>query len=199
MEHLCERLSYEDAMQQLRDYFRQHGEAVDYKKGERLECESEPTRWYTLVESGCFKYVVYSPGYKRDCIINFSFAGDFAGDYPNVLYNNSVSQYTIEAVIPCRVLRVSSEHLKQFFHQSSETMNLRTTVTNCLVKKAQLDFISLHYKPHERYELLFQRCPAIVRGLPQSVIASYLGITPKKLSTFRSEVESGNSPPHSLA
>ena len=42
----------------LHDFIRQHGEAVDYRRGERLETEGEPARWLAFVERGQFKYVV---------------------------------------------------------------------------------------------------------------------------------------------
>lgn len=189
---------YDNALQQLHDFFRQHGEVVDYQKGEKLECEGEQTQWLAFVEKGCFKYMVHSYGNRRDRVLEFSLEGELAGDFPRMLHG-SPSQVTIEAVMPCRVLRVNGEQLLRFFNQSLQTKELRNTITDYFIILAQEDVIGIYYTPRERYELLFQRCPAIVSGIPQSVISSYLGITPKKLSTFRDEVETDNYPPHSLA
>ena len=41
----------------LYEFIRQHGEAVDYRRGKRLETEGEPARWWAFVERGQFKYV----------------------------------------------------------------------------------------------------------------------------------------------
>ena len=188
---------YDNALQQLHDFFRQHGEVVDYQKGEKFECEGEQTQWLAFVEKGCFKHMVHSYGNRRDRVLELSLEGEFTGDFPGMLHG-SPSQVTIEAVMPCRVLRVNGEPLLRFFNQSLQIKELRNTITDYFIILAQEDVIGFYYTPCERYELLFQRCPAIVGGIPQSVISSYLGITPKKLSTFRDEVENDNYPSHSL-
>ena len=43
----------------LREFCEREGEAVSYRKGDQLEREGDPARWFAFVESGCFKYVTY--------------------------------------------------------------------------------------------------------------------------------------------
>lgn len=42
--------------------------------------------------------------------------------------------------------------------------------------------------PHERYNLLMQRCPGIVEHLNLQDIASFLNVTPKTISKIRKEI-----------
>ena len=44
-------------LQTLREFCEREGEKVTFSKGDRLEREGEPARWFAYVERGCFKYV----------------------------------------------------------------------------------------------------------------------------------------------
>ena len=54
----------------LREFCEREGKMVEYRKGEQLEREGDPARWFGFVTEGCFKYVThgisddreYSPG-----------------------------------------------------------------------------------------------------------------------------------------
>ncbi|MBQ9603074.1 MAG: cyclic nucleotide-binding domain-containing protein [Paludibacteraceae bacterium] len=88
-------------LQVLRDFCEREGEAVTYRKGDQLEREGDPARWFAFVTDGGFKYVNHSSD-DKEYITWFSFKGEFAGDYPACLYGRP-SQTTIEAMMPSRV------------------------------------------------------------------------------------------------
>ena len=151
----------------LREFCEREGKEVTYRKGDQLEREGDPARWFGFVTEGCFKYVTYGiggrlrvddhrSGIDREHITWFSFEGEIVADYPNCLDGHS-SQTTIEAMVPTRILRVSGEQL------------IRATA-------------------RERYELLLQRCPGIVEHLALQDLASFLCITPNYLSTIRKSI-----------
>ena len=104
-------------LETLREFCKREGEAVTYRKGEQLEREGDPARWFAYVESGGFKYITRGISDERDHLIWFSFEGEFVADYPCVL-SGQTSQATIEAMMPCRVWRVSGEELLEFFRRS---------------------------------------------------------------------------------
>ena len=181
-------------------------------KGDQLEREGDPARWFGFVTEGCFKYVTYGisddkapikrepssslgmaereearPKVKEH-ITWFSFEGEFAGDYPNCL-DGRPSQTTIKAMVPSRVLRVSGEQLMDFFRQDAEKMELRSVIAEHLLSQARACYIDLHRATaRERYELLLQRCPGIVEHLDLQDLASFLCITPNYLSTIRKSI-----------
>ena len=43
----------------LREFIEREGEAVAYRRGDQLEREGDPTRWFAFVTEGCFKYITY--------------------------------------------------------------------------------------------------------------------------------------------
>ena len=46
-------------LKELREFCEREGEEVTYRKGDQLEREGDPTRWFGFVTEGCFKYVTY--------------------------------------------------------------------------------------------------------------------------------------------
>ena len=178
-------------LETLREFCKQEGEAVVYRKGDQLEREGDPARWLAFVESGCFKYVNHGISDDREHITWFSFEGEFVVDYPTFLYGR-LSQTTIVAMMPSRVLRVTGEQMKQFFSQSIETMELRAVIAEHILFQFRSRYLDLHCTTaRERYDLLMQRCPGIVEHLDLQDIASFLNVTPKTISKIRKEITFG--------
>jgi len=174
-------------LQVLREFCEREGEAVTYRKGDQLEREGDPARWFAFVESGCFKYVNHSSD-DREHITWFSFEGEFVVDYPTFLYGRP-SQTTIEAMMPSRVIRVTGQQLEQYFDQSKDTMKLRAIIAEHILFQFRSRYLDLHCATaHERYERLLQRCPGIVQHLPLNAISSFLCITPQMLSKIRKDI-----------
>jgi len=178
-------------LETLREYCNREGEAVIYRKGEQLEREGDPARWFAYVESGCFKYVTQGISDGRDHLTWFSFEGEFVADYPCVL-SGQPSLATIEAMMPCRVWRVSGEELLGFYRQSIKNMELRAIIGEHMLNQFKAHYQDFHRAtPHERYNLLMQRCPGIVEHLDLQDIASFLNVTPKTISKIRKEITFG--------
>ena len=176
----------------LYDFCKQYGETVVYQKGEQMELEGEQPKWFAFVQKGYFKYTVRGISNGSDHIAWFSFEDEVVGDYPNLLYGKS-SQFTIEAVVPCTVVRISSEQLYRFFNMNSENMMLHVLMSNHILCQFQARYLDFHRAtPKERYELLIQRCPGITKDLTIQEIASFLNITPNYLSTIRKEITFSN-------
>lgn len=175
-------------LQVLREFCEQEGEAVFYRKGDQMEREGDPSRWFGFVTEGCFKYVTHEISSDREHITWFSFEGEYVGDYPSCL-NGSPAQTTIEAMLPSRVLRVTGEQLMALFRQHMDTMELRSIIAEHLLRQARRSYLDMHRSTaHERYELLLRRCPGIVEHLSLNVISSFLNITPQMLSKIRKSI-----------
>ena len=175
-------------LETLREFCKREGEAVIYRKGDQLEREGDPARWFAYVESGSFKYVTHGLSDDREHITWFSFEGEFVVDYPTYLYGRP-AQTTIVAMMPSRVLRVTGEQMKQYFNQSIETMELRAIIAEHILFQFRSRYLDLHCTTaRERYDLLMQRCPGIVKHLDLQDIASFLNVTPQMLSRIRKEI-----------
>ena len=172
----------------LREFCRKEGKVVDYRKGDQMEREGDPSRWFGYVTDGCFKYVTHGISDDREHITWFSFEGEFVTYYPNCL-DGRPAQTTIKAMMPSRMLRVSGEQLVKRFSQDKKSMDLRCLIAEHLLSQARARYTDLHRAtPLERYELLLRRCPGIARHLPLNAIASFLCVTPQQLSRIRKAV-----------
>ncbi len=175
-------------LETLRVFCKREGEAVIYRKGDQLEREGDPARWLAFVTEGCFKYVTHSLCDEREHITWFSFEGEFVVDYPTFLYARP-AQTTIVAMMPSRVIRVTGQQLEQFFDQSKETMKLRAIIGEHLLSQFRSRYLDLHCSTaRERYDLLMQRCPGIVRLLDLQDIASFLNVHPNTISKIRRDI-----------
>ncbi len=175
-------------LQVLREFCEREGEAMSYRKGDQMEREGDPSRWFGFVAEGCFKYVTHEISSDREHITWFSFEGEYVGDYPSCL-NGSPAQTTIEAMLPSRVLRVTGEQMLKLFRQNTDTMELRSIIAEHLLSQARRSYLELHRSSaRERYELLLHRCPGIVEHLSLNAISSFLSITPQMLSKIRKNI-----------
>ena len=188
MEHKFRKSDNGIDLQALLDFCKKEGKMVEYRKGEQLEREGDPARWFGFVESGCFKYITRGISDERDHLTWFSFEGEFVADYPCVL-SGQTSQATIEAMMPCRVWRVSGEELHGFFRRSIKNMELRAAIGEHMLNQFKARYQDFHRAtPHERYIQLLRRCPGIVEHLPLNAIASFLNVTPQMLSRIRKDL-----------
>lgn len=175
-------------LQMLRAFCEREGESVFYRKGDQLEREGDPARWFGYVTEGCFKYVTHGISDDKEHITWFSFEGEYVGDYPRPLYGRPAKS-TIEAMMPSRVLRVSGDQLMQFFSQGIETMELRSVIGEHVLCQFHERYLDLHRATaRERYEMLLRRCPGIVHHLALQDLASFLCVTPNYLSTIRKTI-----------
>ena len=176
----------------LREFCEREGKEVTYRKGDQMEREGDPARWFGFVTEGCFKYVTYGISDDREHITWFSFEGEIVADYPTFLYGRS-SQATIEAMVPSRVLRVTGQQLEQFFNQNMETMKLRAMIGEHILSQFRSRYLDLHCStPRERYEMLLQRCPGIMEFLDLQDIASFLNVHPNTVSKIRRDITFGD-------
>ena len=179
-------------LQVLREFCEHEGKMVEYRKGDQLEREGDPARWFAFVIEGCFKYVKYAMSDDKAHITWFSFDGEFVCDYPTFLYDRP-SQATIETMVPSRVLRVTGQQLEQFFNQNMETMKLRAMIGEHILSQFRSRYLELHCTtPRERYEMLLQRCPGIMKFLDLQDIASFLNVHPNTVSKIRRDITFGD-------
>ena len=178
----------------LREFCKREGEVVTYSKGDQLEREGDPTRWFAFIEHGCFKYLTYGISDDKEHVVWFSFKDEFVGDYPACL-SGLPAQITIKATMPSRVIRVTGKQLNQFFGQNIETMELRSLIAEHMTGQFRLHYQNLYCAtPRERYELLLHRCPDIIQNVALQDIASYLNITPTYLGKLRKEIHIPSAP-----
>lgn len=174
--------------QKLRDFCKREGKKVRYHKGEQIEQEGYPAKWFAFVEKGYFKYVKRDAIDDKEHIFWFSSEGDFLADYPACLYGQPALT-TIEAMSSSHVYRVSREQLMMFFRQDMESMELRSVIGEYMLHQLTERYLSFYFSTSlKRYQLLQERYPDILKRTSIKDIASLFNITPKTISLIRHEI-----------
>lgn len=188
-------------MEQLIAYVEQFGQLTVAQKSLVLAGVEEQTipKGNYFVESGkiCASIGFVYDGIFRSCYYNkqgdsftryFIYEGRFVGDINGFLDRTPSSEY-IEAITDAKLWVISREYFALLESQipawaqllarlnSSILENKMRAVSNMLTQDAQT-----------RYLNFLEHYPGLANRVPQSMLASYLGITPSSLSRIRKNI-----------
>lgn len=148
--------------------------------------ENDVCRHLTFVVSGCFKlYGVDKKGNEHN--LQFAAENDWISDISS-LHREKPSQLYIEAVESSVILQIYKEdlyYLYQHFHVFDR--NLRVMMEDKYIELQNRVLQTISSTALERYETFLEQYPTLSNRLPNTQIASYLGITPEFLSKIRRE------------
>ena len=151
--------------------------------------ENDICKHYTFVAEGCFrKFQVDKKGVEH----NLQFAA--GNDRPaarwimeiDSFYTEKPSRVYIEAIEPSVILQISKPDLLHLFrHNPKFDRNFRVIVENRFVELENRVLQAISSTAEERYVTFLDQYPNLSQRLPNTQIASYLGITPEFLSKIR--------------
>jgi len=149
--------------------------------------EGDVCRYYTFVISGCFKmYGVDKNG--TDHIIQFASENEWIAEMGS-FYSNKASRLYIEAMEPSVVLQI--EKLDLFYLYSNFPKfdrNFRVINENKVIDLENRILQNISSTAEERYQSFLEQYPQLANRVPNTQIASYLGITPEFLSKIRNNI-----------
>lgn len=157
------------------------------KRKQLILQEGFPCKHYTFVVEGCFKmYGIDKKGNQHN--IQFAAENDWIVDIGS-FHSNSPSKLFIEAMEPSLVLQIEQFDLYSLYESLPKVNRiLRVIIENKFVELQNRVLQSISSTAQERYLSFLQQYPQLANRLPNTQIASYLGITPEFLSTIRSEL-----------
>lgn len=164
----------------------------DYKRKALLLNEGDICNHYTFVISGCFKmYAVDEKGKEHN--LQFATENNWIMDFQS-FYERKPSKLYIEAVEPCEVLQISNEDLLYLYtHYHKFDRNFRIIIERKYIQLQNRILETISVPAEERYENFIKQYPDLIQRLPNTQIASYLGITPEFLSKIRKQIISKSS------
>lgn len=139
---------------------------------------------FTFVVSGCLKmYAVDKNGKEHN--IEFSAENDWIIDLSS-FYSEKPSQLYIEAIEPTIVLQIKHDDLLNLYiNYHKFDRNFRIIIEKKYIELQNRVLQNISSTAEERYEFFLKQYPNLSNRLPNTQIASYLGITPEFLSTIR--------------
>lgn len=144
--------------------------------------EGDISRKIYVIDKGCVRNWFNHNG--KEISFQFFFEGDVVYS-PESFRKSIASQFTIETVEPVSLRWLSQKDMALV---REDLLLYNEMIERAADKQAEFMrhfFSYLKNTPQERYELLLQQHPEIIKRVPLQYIASYLGITPVSLSRIR--------------
>ncbi|MCO5247807.1 MAG: Crp/Fnr family transcriptional regulator [Chitinophagales bacterium] len=156
-------------------------------KGDFLLRTDERCKHSFFVEIGLLKqYIIDSKG--KEHIIQFAPEDWIVSDRESIFYDQP-STYFIQAVEDTFVSTISQEEIDRLSLSSPEFMKFNNRLLNNHIRQLQKRIIQLlGASAEERYLDFIKVYPDLTQRIPQTLIASFLGITPESLSRVRKEL-----------
>ncbi|MDI9875079.1 Crp/Fnr family transcriptional regulator [Flectobacillus rivi] len=163
---------------------------VSHKKVKRRHTilqEGMVCKHYSFVVGGCFRmYGIDDKGYEHN--IQFAAEGDWISDIGS-FHSGKTSQLYIEAIEPSEVIQIEQQDL-YFLYNHIPKLNriFKVIMENKFVELQNRVLQTFSSTAEQRYLSFLEQYPNLSSRLPNTQIASYLGITPEFLSKIRKDI-----------
>jgi CRP-like cAMP-binding protein len=157
------------------------------KRRQMILQEGFVCKHYSFVVKGCFRmYGADAKGAEHN--IQFAAENDWIADIGS-FHSEKPSKLFIEAIEPSVILQIEKQDL-YFLYLSIPKLDriFKVIVENKFVELQNHVLQNISSTAQERYLSFLQQYPQLALRLPNTQIASYLGITPEFLSKVRSEL-----------
>lgn len=144
-------------------------------------------RHYTFMVKGCLKmYSIDPKGTEHN--IQFAAENDWITDIDS-FYTQKPSRLFIEAVEPSEIIQIEQENLYFLFTEIPKLNRIfKVIIEHKYVELQNRVLQSISSTAQQRYLYFLEQYPHLSSRLPNTQIASYLGITPEFLSKIRREL-----------
>lgn len=187
-------MSIDKLKQHFDNYFALDAEELDalkmrfterkIKRRQFILQQGDVCRHFAFVVSGCLKmFAVDKNGKEHN--LQFITENDWATDLSS-FYSEMPSQLYIEAIEPTIVLQVKHDDVLYLYtHYHKFDHNFRVIIEQKYIDLQDRVLQNISSSAEERYEYFLKQYPDLSNRLPNTQIASYLGITPEFLSAVR--------------
>lgn len=142
---------------------------------------------YSLVERGCLRmYGIDDKGVEHN--IQFAAEGDWIADIGS-FHSKKPSRLFIEAIEPAEIYQIEQQDLYFLYINIPKLDRIfKVIVENKFVELQNRVLQNLSSTAEQRYIGFLEQYPKLASRLPNTQIASYLGITPEFLSKIRKDL-----------
>lgn len=157
------------------------------KRKKKLLAAGEVCRDFYFVSSGCFRmYGVDDKGFEHN--IQFAAENDWIADISS-FYSQKPSQLHIEALESAEVFRINRQDLTGLFLTVPRLNRIfKVMIEHKYIELQNRVLQNFSSTAEQRYVAFLEQYPHLKNRLPNTQIASYLGITPEFLSKIRRDL-----------
>lgn len=157
-----------------------------YRKRQFILQEGDVCNVFNFVVSGCLRmYKIDESGTIH--IIQFAIENWWMSDMGS-FYSMKPSEMNIEAIEDTTVLQIKHDDLLDLYVKAQKFDRIfRVLIEKSLIGMQQRLLQNISSDARSRYESFLKQYPDLTNRIPNTYIASYLGITPEFLSKIRNE------------
>ncbi|MBJ7881839.1 Crp/Fnr family transcriptional regulator [Gelidibacter salicanalis] len=161
------------------------------KKDEFLLRENEHSKHTFFIEKGLLRqYSIDSKG--KEHTISFAPENWFVSDRESIYFDQS-SAYNIQALENSEIVMIDENFIKELSDKIPSFTNFNNKLLHNHIRHLQNRIhLLLSASAEERYLEFVKMYPDILLRVPQTMVASYLGMTPESLSRVRKELAQKN-------
>jgi CRP/FNR family transcriptional regulator len=162
------------------------------RKKQYLLQEGDVWKYDAFISSGCLRtYSIDEKGNEH--IIGFSIENWWTGDRESIL-SGEPSRFNIDAIEDSELVLFTHSNFELLCHEIPEFNHMVNTILQRSFVAAQNRIqAALSYTAEEKYLNFVKKYPGFAMRIPQSMIASYLGMTPETLSRIRTQTARNNT------
>lgn len=157
------------------------------KRKQQILQEGQICKYYSFVLKGCFKmYAVDDKGNQHN--LQFAAENDWIMDIGS-FHSGKASKLFIEALEPAEILQIEQQDL-YFLYNNIPKLNIifKVIIENKFIELQNRVLQNISSTGQQRYLNFLEQYPKLAQRIPNTQIASYLGITPEFLSKIRKEL-----------
>ena len=142
---------------------------------------------YNFVVEGCFKmYAIDEKGNQHN--LQFAAENDWITDIGS-FHSEKPSKLFIEAIEPSVILQIEQQDL-YFLYQNITKLNIifKVIIEHKFIELQNRVLQNISSTAQQRYLIFLEQYPHLAQRIPNTQIASYLGITPEFLSKIRKDL-----------
>ncbi len=161
------------------------------KRRQMILQEGFTCKHYTFVVQGCFKmYGLDGKGAEHN--IQFAAENDWVADIGS-FHSGKPSGFFIEAIEPSDIIQIEQQDL-YFLYLNIPKLDriFKVIIENKFVELQNRVLQNISSTAKQRYLYFLEQYPHLSNRLPNTQIASYLGITPEFLSKIRKDLAETN-------
>lgn len=171
-------------------FFCDHFEREELKRNEFTIKIGDYEKYLYFIETGILRYWTTPSDIDSDKEITFwfSFPGEFANSYFS-LKENRPSLINIQALTNCVIWKLPRKDLTHLYQTSLNINKIaKIVLEDALCRKIHREVLLLGSSGEELYKDLMVKDKDLIQKTPLKYIASYIGVTPQRLSQIRKKV-----------
>ena len=171
-------------------FFYDHFERKEIKKNEFTIKIGDFEKYLYYIETGILRYWTIQTDGDPDKEVTFwfSFSGEFANSYFS-FKQNQPSLINIQALTNCIIWKLPKKELTELYKTSLNINKIaRIVLEDALCRKITRETLLLGSSGEEIYKDLISKDKELIQNIPLKYIASYIGVTPQRLSQIRKKI-----------